>query len=102
MPLPDAPVVEAPKSNEQKLFEATQKSNMFAKYVDDKDMDINMGSDTMKILGIADDTSAVQLDKLPYVNDVGERHYHDDHEQYEWYPGDRRVYQDIEERFDFA
>ena len=26
----------------------------------------------------------------------------DPHEQYEWYPGDRRVYTDIEERFDFA
>jgi len=75
---------------------------MFAKYVDDKDMDNSIGSDTFKALGIADDTSAVQLNKLPYIDDVGRRAYSDSHEQYEWYPGDRRVYQAIEDRFDFA
>jgi len=75
---------------------------MFAKYVDDKDMDNDVRGDVFKVLGIADDTSAVQLSKLPYVDDVGRRAYHDSHEQYEWYPGDRRVYTDTEERFDFA
>lgn len=76
---------------------------MFAKYIDNKDLDEQIGSDTFKALGIsADDATNVQLSKLPYINDVGRRAYHDSHEQYEWYPGDRRVYQDIEERFDFA
>jgi len=77
---------------------------MFAKYIDNKDLDDRLESENFKVLGIADDTSAVQLDahKLPYVNDVGRRAYSDSHEQYEWYPGDRRVYTDIEERFDFA
>jgi hypothetical protein len=107
MPGPDNSAAKAEveaglKSNEQKLFEATQKSEMFAKYVDDKDIDTDIRGDTMKVLGIADDTSAVQLNKLPYIDDVGRRAPMDSHEQYEWYPGDRRVYTDIEERFDFA
>jgi len=75
---------------------------MFAKYIDNDNLDNTVGSDTMKMLGIADDTSNVQLSKLPYLEDVGRREYTDSHEQYEWYPGDRRVYQAIEDRFDFA
>ena len=42
------------------------------------------------------------MNKLPFINDVGRRAPHDSHEQYEWYPGDRRFYTDIEQRFDFA
>lgn len=75
---------------------------MFAKYIDNDKLDNTVGSDTMKMLGVADDTSNVQLSKLPYLEDVGRRSYTDSHEQYEWYPGDRRVYQAIEDRFDFA
>jgi len=75
---------------------------MFAKYIDNDQIDNTINSDTMRVLGLADDTSDIQLTKLPYVNDVGDRAYTDSHEQYEWYPGDRRVYEDIEERFDFA
>ena len=57
----------------------------------------------MRVLGLgADDTTNVQLNKQPYLEDVGRRSYTDSHEQYEWYPGDRRVYQAIEDRFDFA
>jgi hypothetical protein len=58
----------------------------------------------MKMLGVssADDTNNVQLDKQGWLEDVGRREYTDSHEQYEWYPGDRRVYQAIEDRFDFA
>ena len=102
-PLPDeAPVAVVQKTEAQKKYEVIAHNQMFANYVDDKDMDNNVGHDTFKALGIADDTSAVQLSKLPYIDDVGRRAYHDSHEQYEWYPGDRRVYTDIEERFDFA
>jgi len=75
---------------------------MFSKYIDNDQMDNDVRGDTFKALGLADDTSAVQLSKLPYIDDVGRRAYHDSHEQYEWYPGDRRVYTDIEQRFDFA
>lgn len=102
----DVPVVAAvqkEKSPSMKRYEADIHQKMFAKYIDDKDMDGRVDSKQMSVLGLgADDTTALQLNKLPYVNDVGKRAPHDSHEQYEWYPGDRRVYTDIEQRFDFA
>jgi len=103
--IPDKVVVaQKEKSPIEMRYEADQHQRMFAKFVDDKDMDQHVDSNTMNILGIngADDTTALQLNKLPYVDDVGRRAYSDPHEQYEWYPGDRRVYTAIEDRFDFA
>ena len=73
----------------------------FAQYIDDKDLE-----DDLKISGADLSRANINLqlsaETLPFYPDVGTRDFSNVHSDHMWYPGDRRHYTDIEEKFDFV
>ena len=73
----------------------------FAQYIDDKDLEDDLKISTAD-LHRADINLQLKEETLPFYPDVGIRSFSDVHSDHMWYPGDRRHYTDIEEKFDFV